>query len=281
MLRRARFRLLSQGGGPACLEALGSRLALLQQAWYQESAGAMTAEGLAAPAPVQQVFGQEQALHMLDVAPILLTVDSRVWQTALAVMELCGLAQDTILLVVQSNPAMLDVIWLEPRRLASRLLLERCLQLTAGQVYERHAGYVAKTGTERVAVRLLFLQKNNLLPWLVAEKEELLKDWRRQRGFRAARPAPGEPPLISLRDVGKRTDAQFASLPAVQAAGGLPALQAFQAGLATKPDYRALQAEAEAEAAQLMAQLPEELQHAAVNSTCDGAAAAEEDAPGS
>ncbi|KAL4436539.1 hypothetical protein ABPG75_003678 [Micractinium tetrahymenae] len=54
MLRRARCRLL-QGGGLACLEALGARLALHQQPWSQGSDEAAAEEGLAAPAPFQQV----------------------------------------------------------------------------------------------------------------------------------------------------------------------------------------------------------------------------------
>ncbi|KAL4436520.1 hypothetical protein ABPG75_003659 [Micractinium tetrahymenae] len=44
-------------------------------------------------------------------------------------------------------------------------------QLTAGQVYERHAGYVAGKSAKRLAGRLLFLQHHGLLHLLVEEKE--------------------------------------------------------------------------------------------------------------
>ncbi|KAL4426239.1 hypothetical protein ABPG77_009854 [Micractinium sp. CCAP 211/92] len=196
---------------------------------------------------------------MVGKAPILLTINSSVWQTALAAMQLCGLTEEQALEVGSKNAQAVCRNWLAGGPLANRLALQRCLQLTAGQVYMRHAGYAACSSAERLAGRLLFLQQHGLLHLLVAEKEELLKQWRRQHGFRADRRAAGEPPLLSLGDV-TRPDAHFASLAAVQAAGGLSALQAFAAGLESNPAWAELQAAAAAEGAQLLAQLPPWLQ---------------------
>ncbi|KAL4436542.1 hypothetical protein ABPG75_003681 [Micractinium tetrahymenae] len=225
MLRRARFRLL-QGGGPPCLEALGARLSLQQQPWSQESDDGAAEEGLAAPAAFQQVFGQQEALRMVGKAPGLLAVNSSVWQRALAVMELCGLTRKAALEVVRTNPDVLAYDWLGPSRLANRLAMERCLRLSAGQAYEQHAGYITKHGAKRVAGRLLFMQHHGLLDRLVTQKNGAKQE--QQQGE----------PVTSLRNVCKLPDAQFASLPAVAAAGGLPALRAFQAGLEANPAWQ-------------------------------------------
>ncbi|KAL4436521.1 hypothetical protein ABPG75_003660 [Micractinium tetrahymenae] len=213
----------------------------------------------------EQVFGRDRTLEMVDRAPILLVVGSSVWQTALAVMQLCGLTWDDVLKVARLNPSVLCCDWLEADRLVNRLALQRCLPggLSAGQVYKEHAGYSVMYGTKRLAGRLLFLQHHGLLHLLVPEKEGLLEDWRQQRGLPANRRSPGEPPLISLRDVCVLTDGQFASLPAVAAAGGLPALQAFMAGLKVNPAWQQLQAAAEAEVARLLALLPQDVRQAA------------------
>ncbi|KAL4436523.1 hypothetical protein ABPG75_003662 [Micractinium tetrahymenae] len=107
------------------------------------------------------------------------------------------------------------------------------------------------------------MQQHGLLHLLVKKKGPARRQWRRQHGFRADRRAPGEPPYISLRDVGKLVDARFASLPAVAAAGGLPALRAFTAQLEASPAWQELKAAAEAEQARLVALLPEDLRQAA------------------
>ncbi|KAL4436511.1 hypothetical protein ABPG75_003650 [Micractinium tetrahymenae] len=201
---------------------------------------------------------------MVDNAATLVTVNTCVWQTALAVMELCGLPLSTALATAGRNADALVKTWLAPDRLVNRLALQRCLQLTAGQVYERHAGYMAGKSAKRLAGRLLFLQHHGLLHLLVPEKEGLLQEWRRQHGYRADRRAPGEPPLVSLCDASTLSDAQFASLSAVQAAaGGLSALQAFTAQLEASPAWQELKAAAEVERARLVALLPQDLRQAA------------------
>ncbi|KAL4436519.1 hypothetical protein ABPG75_003658 [Micractinium tetrahymenae] len=198
---------------------------------------------------------------MVEASPLLLTVDSPVWQTALAVIRLCGLTRADATVVARRTPLSLCCDWLALDRLVNRLALQRYLPggLTAGQVYERHTSYVVGPSAERMAGRLLFLQHHGLLHLLVTDKTE----WRRQRGFRANRRAPGEPPLISLADVSTLTDVQFASLPAVADAGSVPALQAFMAGLAANPAWLELHAAAEAEVARLLALLPQDLRQAA------------------
>ncbi len=218
--------------------------------------------GLISLCATLQVFGQQATLEMVGKTPALLGINSSVWQTALAVMQLCGLNETQAIDVASSNVFMLCCDWLAAGPLANRLALQRCLQLTAGQVYERHAVYAALCSANRLTARLLFLQQHGLLHLLVPRKQELLQQWRRQHGFRAGRPAEGEPPLISLGDIHQRTDSQFASLAAVQAAGGLPALQAFTAGLESNPAWQEMQAEAAAEQARLLALLPPDLRQA-------------------
>ncbi|KAL4426219.1 hypothetical protein ABPG77_009834 [Micractinium sp. CCAP 211/92] len=210
-----------------------------------------------------QVFGQQATLDMVDKAPQLLAVDSSVWQKAQAVMQLSGLTEKQAMEVASKTAQVLHCNWLGVGPLANRLALQRCLQLTAGQVYLRHARYIADRSAKRLAGRLLFLQQHGLLHLLVAEKKELLQLWRRQHGFRADRRAPGEPPLISLDDVCILGDSRFASMPAVQEASGLPTLQAFLARLESNPAWQELQAAAEAEQARLLALLPPDLRHAA------------------
>ncbi len=205
------------------------------------------------------MFGQQATLELVSVAPNLLGVDSSVWQTALAVMQLSGLTEEQAIQVARNDAKVLYRNWLAVGPLANRLAVQRCMQLTAGQVYMRHAGYVARCSAKRLVGRLLFLQQRGLQHLLEAEKRKLLQQWRSQHGFWTARRAAGEPPLISLRDV-TRSDALFASLPAVQAAGGLPTLQAFIAELESNPAWQDLQAAAAAEGAQLGAQLPPRLQ---------------------
>ncbi|KAL4436524.1 hypothetical protein ABPG75_003663 [Micractinium tetrahymenae] len=202
---------------------------------------------------------------MVDRAPDLLAVVSSVWQTALAVMQLCGLTCNDVLKVARLNPSVLCCDWLALGPLVNRLALQRCLPggLSAGQVYERHAGYLAGTSAEKLAGRLLFLQHHGLLHLLVEKKGPARRQWRRQRGLPADRRAPGEPPLISLHDV-SRPDARFASLPVVDEAGGLPALRAFQRGLKSSSAWLELQAAAEAEQVRLLPLLPEHLRQAAL-----------------
>ncbi|KAL4426231.1 hypothetical protein ABPG77_009846 [Micractinium sp. CCAP 211/92] len=213
------------------------------------------APGVAASS-METVFGQQATLNMVGKAPQLLTIDSSVWQTALAVTQLCGLTEQQAMEVASNNALVLCCNWLAVGPLANRLALQRCLQLTAGQVYLRHAGYATFSSAERLAGRLLFLQQHGLLHLLVAGKDKVVQQRRRQHGFRAA----GEQPLISLGDVSTLSDIRYASLPAVQAAGGLPALQAFTAGLESNPAWVELQAAAAQEGAQLLAQLPPWLQ---------------------
>ena len=193
---------------------------------------------------------------MVGKAPSLLGVDSSVWQTALAVMQLCGMTEKQAMQAASNNSGVLRFNWLAVPPLANRLALQRCLQLTAGQVYERHAWYTVGCSDKRLTGRVLFLQQHSLPHLLVAKKPEALQQWRRQHGFRANRRASGEPPLISLSNVCTLSDTEFVSLPAAQAADGLPALRAFAAGLESNPAWRELQAEAAAEQSRLLELLP-------------------------
>ncbi|KAL4436512.1 hypothetical protein ABPG75_003651 [Micractinium tetrahymenae] len=180
-------------------------------------------------------------------------------------MQLCGLPRKALLKVARSNPRELCTDWLVIDKLVNRLVLQRCLPggLSAGQVYEKHARYAAHISAERLAGRLLFLQHHGLLHLLVEKKGPARQQWRRQRGMPANRRAPGEPPFISLSDVGTLSDAQFASLLAVKPAGGLAALQAFIAGPEASPGWLELHAVAQTEQAQLLALLPKDLRQAA------------------
>ncbi|KAL4436526.1 hypothetical protein ABPG75_003665 [Micractinium tetrahymenae] len=202
---------------------------------------------------------------MVSRTPRLLTINTSVWQTALAVMQLCGLTRDDVLKAAHLNPSVLCSDWLALGSLVNRLALQRCLPggLSAGQVYKEHASYSVMFAAKRLAGRLLFLRQHVLLHLLVAEKKGPQQNWRQQHGYRADRRAPGEPPFVSLCDANGLTDVQFASLPAVQAAGGLPVLQAFVSGLDANPGWQELQAAAAVEQARLLMLVPEDLRQAA------------------
>ncbi|KAL4426262.1 hypothetical protein ABPG77_009877 [Micractinium sp. CCAP 211/92] len=157
-----------------------ARLAALAGVLQQElGAGRELCAKLLRCAP--RVFGQQKTLDMVGREPALLGIDSSVWQSALVVMQRCGLTEERALEVASNNPSALQNNWLAAGLLANRLALQRCLQLTAGQVYERHAGYIAGHSAYRLFGRLLFLQQHGLQHLLVAEKKELLQQWRRRQ----------------------------------------------------------------------------------------------------
>ncbi|KAL4425991.1 hypothetical protein ABPG75_010007 [Micractinium tetrahymenae] len=204
-------------------------------------------------------FGREGALEMVDAAPRLLCIGSSVCRIALAVMQLHGVAD--VAAVMQNNSHAATKNWLAVPRLMNRLALQRSMRLSAAEVYEQHAGYMSTYSAERLAGRLRFLEGAGLLEQqlLVPDKKQALQAWEREH----SQSGKAQPAYISVREVCVLPDAQFASLPAVRAAGGLPALRGFEAGLKSSPGWLELQAAAEAKRAQLMPQLPASLRRAA------------------
>ncbi|KAL4425978.1 hypothetical protein ABPG75_009994 [Micractinium tetrahymenae] len=280
MLRRL-ARLLAPAAG--CLEGEAASLWLQQQRSYastvgggggsdafesdtnlvqQPPAAAGRRLGPTSELGQPQEFGREEALEMVDAAPGLLCIRSFVWRIALAAMRLHGVAD--VAAVMQNNGNAATKNWLAVPRLMNRLALQHSLQLSPAQVYEQHAGYMANTGAERLIARLRFLEHSGMpLQQLLLQGEQAVQARQQECGLPLIGEAEGEPKAISLRDLCVLPDAQFASLPAVQAAGGLPVLRAFQAALKSAPGWLELQAAAEVEQAQLLPQLPASLRLAA------------------
>ena len=193
----------------------------------------------------------------MDRTPQLLTVNTAVWQRALAVMRLCGVAHPAA--VALNNFGMLYQDWLAPGRLANRLALQRCVGLSAAGVYERFGSYVATKGAERLAGRLLYLEQRGLLHLLVADKQAAKEAWRRQQGLPASKKATGEPAFISVGNVAVLPDADFICLLAKQPCSAAADFAAFKAGLLDSPTWLQLLADAQAASAQLNARLEPEL----------------------
>ena len=123
-----------------------------------------------------QEFGQEQVLRAVDKAPGLLSINTVVWQRALAVMRQCGVADP--IAVALNSVQMLCQDFLAPARLANRLALQRCLGLSAAGVYEQFGSYVANSAAEKLAGCLLYLEQRGLLHLLVADKQAAKAAWR-------------------------------------------------------------------------------------------------------
>ncbi|PRW05921.1 hypothetical protein C2E21_9392 [Chlorella sorokiniana] len=202
----------------------------------------------------------------------LMVVDTAVWQRALAVWRLLGVADPATLAVVNLQPLAAD--WLAAGAQAKLAALQRLLpwQPTAAKAVQQCAAYVVGPSPKWLIGRLLFLQQEGTLPLLVADKQTALREWRRQRGLPANRRAEGEPQLVSLNDVVTLREDKFIALLETVAAGQpeQPAgsssdggtaerYRAFMAQLPQLPAYQRLLAEGAAEAQRLAALLPPEL----------------------
>jgi hypothetical protein len=98
----------------------------------------------------------------------------------------------------------------------------------------------------------------------VLKKQAAQQEWRQQQGVAANRAAPGEPLFISISEVATRSDADFASLPALSSTQhgmghSAESLAAFLAGLERHPAWQQLMADAKQWRNELGSQLPEEL----------------------
>lgn len=191
----------------------------------------------------------------MDTTPRLLAVDTVVWQRALAVMHLHGVAGSAA--ETLSNADMLCVDWLEPGRIASRLALQRCMGQSAAGVYTHFAGLVARTSARRLVGRLLYLEQHGLLHLLVADMQAAKRAWRRECGLPANKKAPDEPAFISLSSVASLPDDKFCSK--AQPLCGTTDFATFKRGLPDLPAWQHLWAEAEAERGRVRALLPLEM----------------------
>jgi hypothetical protein len=99
---------------------------------------------------------------------------------------------------------------------------------------------------------------------VVPDRQAAQRAWRKLQGLPANRTAPGEPLLVSLRDLVKLSDAEFAKLPALtssQHAAALSAedLAAFMAGLEQHPAWQQLMSKAQHLSGELAGKLPARL----------------------
>ncbi|PRW05902.1 16S rRNA methyltransferase G [Chlorella sorokiniana] len=216
-------------------------------------------------------FAREQ---LLQVAPNCLShalaVGTAVWQRALAVWRLLGVADPAA--VAHKNFLLISYSWLAPGVQAKLAAMQRLLPWgpTAAAAVQQHGSYVVGPAPKRLIGRLLFLQQEGLLLLLVADKAAAQRQWRKQHSLPAGRRAEGEPQLISLRDTAILSDTKFgAMLESVAAgqseqpagSGGSTAerYHTFMAQLLQLPAYQRLLAEGAAEAQRLAALLPPEL----------------------
>ena len=219
-----------------------------------------------------QEFGQDRLLQAgPESLAELLAVDTATWQRALAVWQLLGVADPPALAL--RNTRSLTLNWLAADRLASLVALQQLLpwQPSAAAAVQRYGSYIVNSAPPRLIGRLLFLQREGVLPLLLADKRAARQQWRQPRGLPANRRADGEPQLISLRDTAALSDAKFGVLlAAVEAAqpeqpGGCSSgcssstaerYGAFMAQLPQLPAYQQLLAAGVAESRRLAALLP-------------------------
>ncbi len=179
-----------------------------------------------------QRYGREAALKMVEAQPSLLTEQlSSALPPALqrweAVLRQCGVQQPER--VLSSFAGRLNYDALDPRALANRLALERCMRLSAAEVYSHYAGLLRPLSSAypaaRLAGRLALLERRGLLALVVPDKWAALQQWRHKRGLPHDASQPGEPRFISLSEVANKSDDAFFELPALRgsansAAGG-------------------------------------------------------------
>ena len=129
-----------------------------------------------------QEFGKEQLLLAPpSCLPRVLTVDTTVWQRALAVWRLLGVADPPA--VALGNLKLPAVHWLAPGTLAKLAALQRLppWQPSAADVVSQCGGYAAIYSTSRLIGRLLFLQQEGTLHLLVADNAAARQHWLQQR----------------------------------------------------------------------------------------------------
>lgn len=170
-----------------------------------------------------QRYGREAALKMVEAQPSLLTEQlSSALPPALqrweAVLRQCGVQQPER--VLSSFAGRLNYDALDPRALANRLALERCMRLSAAEVYSHYAGLLRPLSSAypaaRLAGRLALLERRSLLPLVVPDKWAALQQWRHERGLPHDASQPGEPRFISLSEVAGKSDDAFFQLPALR-----------------------------------------------------------------
>jgi hypothetical protein len=159
--------------------------------------------------------------------PWLLAVESSVWQRNLAVMRMCGVSDP--LAAAEAQVSLLYADWLATPAVASRLVVQRYLGLSAAEAYERHARDLVIAPPER----LLFLEQVGLpaaeatgWPSIMWTVDIMYDRWLEERGL-----GRGSWSAFKRRD------------------------------LKNLPAWRQLTVEAEQEAQRLQAGLPAKLRH--------------------
>ena len=104
-----------------------------------------------------QGFNQAAAAAILLKNPAALNCEPPVWQRNLCCMAACGVADPKA--VLQHAPLLLHVDHATPDFVQRRLLLQRCFQLTATQLYEQHPGGLTQIGVTRLVQRLQFAER--------------------------------------------------------------------------------------------------------------------------
>lgn len=162
---------------------------------------------------------QAQPALLTDQLSNLQPLALRRWDAAL---RLCGVQAPAQVLSRFAGRLGFDA--LDPRALANRLAVERCLGLSAAEAYTQCGTYLRPLSraypAARLAGRLLLLEQRGLLPLLVLDKRAARQQWLQESGLSAdALPQPGEPAFIGLNEVANKSDDAFFALPAVRAAG--------------------------------------------------------------
>ncbi|KAI3427316.1 hypothetical protein D9Q98_010233 [Chlorella vulgaris] len=233
-------------------------------------------------------FGKEEALRMVDATPQLLAINTVVWRRALAVWQQCGVSDPRA--VLRSNPILLSYDWLHRSRLANLRALQQWLpwEVSAAQAIGCY-GFVQGYAADRVAGRLLYLERLGLLPLLVANKPAAKREWRLQQGLSVSKKAAGEPVFISVSDLATLTAARFDSLVdsalsqqrqhdegLVSSTSSSPSFEAFRKGsLLQLPAWKQLLAQAEADVVELERKLPPELRRVPAEAADGGGGGAE------
>ncbi len=189
-----------------------------------------------------QGFGQAAAAAILLHSPQALNCDPTVWRRNLCYMAACGVADPKA--VLRQQPQLLYIDHAASGFLQRRLLLQRCFQLTAVQLYEDQGGYLFVAEAPTLAQRLQFVEHRGQAHRLVAVP-----------AGRRVTASPGQP-AITVRVPGRPRREFLAAVGASQAE--------WEAWAAANPPaacplYCWAQRAAEQEAARLTAVLPPEL----------------------
>ena len=181
---------------------------------------------------------------MLLTHPTVLGCDPAVWRRNLCYMAACGVADPKA--VLRRAPNLLHFDHAAAGFLQRRLLLQRCFQLTAAQLYEQHPSYLTQTGADVLVQRLQLVEHRGQAHRLVGNAAG---------GGKRATASPGQP-AINVRAVGRPVREFLAAVGASQAE--------WEAWAAANPPtacplYGWAQQAAAEEAARLAAVLPPEL----------------------